>query len=263
MADMVYMAYFTISTLLCYKSNKEIPKRFAKLCLNVLLILGGLQYISVVPNFWQGDDVFTDYATGMYSEPSFFALSLYWLILLSQDRLVKVLIYGVIVFALTRSYTVLFLLLAYSILPMKFYKFSPLLVLLYLFFVINSSFSLGTLTLLFMGSWRETATESLLVENLFNIGGSIQDAVWSGQNVISGSHLDWIDTSYSLISILSMWSTYFALLVYAVFINKARTKKDLHLVFMGFFIVPKWMIFYLLLNTSNGTGIRSKKARTT
>jgi hypothetical protein len=133
---------------------------------------------------------------------------------------------------------------------------------LYLLYIINSSFSFGSLTLIFMGSWRETATESLLAENLFNIGGSIQDAVWSGQNVISGSHLAWIDTSYSLISILSMWSTYFALLVYAVFIYKASTKKELHLVFIGFLIVPKWMIFYLLFNPRNGTGIRSKKART-
>lgn len=260
---MVYMAYFTISTLLCYKSKKEISKRLAKLSLYFLLILGGLQYLSVVPNFWQGDDVFTDNATGFYSEPSFFALSLYWLILLSQDRLLKVIIYGILVFVITGSYTILFLLLTYSVLPIKFYKVSPLFVLLYLIVIINSSFSLGTLTLLFMGSWREIATESLLVQNLFNIGGSIQDAVWSGQNVISGSYLAWIDTSYSLISILSMWSTYFALLVYTLFIYKARTKIELHLVFMGFLIVPKWMIFYLLLKPSNGTGIRSKKARTT
>ena len=255
--DMVYMTYFSISIVLCYKSNKRLSKVTCEVLLLSLILLGTLQYFSFVPNFWQGNDVITKYATGLSSEPSFFALSLYWLIILSQNRLSKILIYCTIVFLITGSYTIIFLFLAYVLLPNKFYKASPLIVFVYVLLIINSSFSFGTLTLVLTGSWREIATESLLVENLFNIGGSIKDAVWSGQRIISGNYLPWIDTSYSLISVLSMWSTYLAFLVFTIFINKASSKKELHFVFIGFLIVPKWMIFYLLIKPSNDSSIRS------
>lgn len=254
---MVYMAYFSISIVLCYKSNKRLSKLASEVVLISLIIIGALQYFSLVPNFWQGKDVVTQYATGLSSEPSFFALTLYWFIIVSQDRLSKIFIYCAIVFLITGSYTILFLFLAYALIPERLYKISPLIVFVYLLLIINSSFSFGTLTLVLMGSWRETATEALLAENLFNIGGSIKGAVWSGQRIISGKYLSWIDTSYSLISVLSMWSTYLAILVYNLFVSKASSKRELHFVFLGFFIVPKWMIFYLLIKPGNGTGIRS------
>ena len=99
-----------------------------------------------------------------------------------------------------------------------------------------------------LGSWRELATESLLVYNLTNAGGPIIEAVYGGQTMLRNSSIFWIDTTYSLLSVLSMWNSFVALAFMAVYL-RCSSRIDKHLVFIGFVIAPKWMLFYLICNS--------------
>lgn len=246
--DIIYISYFTIGLILLFHSSKIRATYLLRLWYVVLILIGLLQYIGYLPNFWRDSIVESSYACGFSSEPSFFALSLYWLVLTFARKNHSILLHVLIIFFLTRSYSVILCAIVYFSFSRKIYYWIPYLVLSYLAVIALTDLpSIGYGTLFIFGSWRELATESMLMANMLGNNHAILEAVYRGQELLNGTRLDWIDTSYSLISILSMWTTYFALYCYLIFIKKAKSLRQKHLIFLGFFFVPKWMLFYLIL----------------
>ena len=254
--DVVYVSYFSAAAVLLYFTRAKMEKHRCWKVFLGLLILSALQFSGVVSNIFRGEFVVNDFACGLSSEPSFNALILYWLLCKSERGKFLHILCLVFVFFVTRSFMVVLCSLCLLAIPTRLYRWTPVFILAYILFIRyvgGSSLlgwnSLGELTLYAFGSWRELATESLLVYNLTNAGGPIIEAVYGGQTMLRNSSIFWIDTTYSLLSVLSMWNSFVALAFMAVYLRVALSRIDKHLVFIGFVIAPKWMLFYLICNS--------------